>query len=48
MVLNCKEWKGREMRKSFQRLTYKGTLSLESDMRGNSPVSFGKGATEKG
>ncbi len=25
-----------------------GNVSLESDMRGNSPVSFGKGAMEKG
>ena len=36
------------MHKSSLSLTDYGVFPLESDMQGNLPVSFGKGATEKG
>ncbi len=36
------------MHKSSLSLNDYGVFPLESDMQGNLPVSFGKGATEKG
>ncbi len=41
-------WRGRAMHKSSLSLNDYGVSPLESDMQGNLPVSFGKGATEKG
>ncbi len=40
--------RGRAMHKSSLSLNDYGVFPLESDMQGNLPVSFGKGATEKG
>ena len=39
---------GRAMHKSSLIPNDDGVFPLESDMQGNLPVSFGKGATEKG